>query len=413
MDKRRVVITGIGAITPIGSGRDGLWQGVRRGRSAVQTITRFDPSPFRSQIAAQVNDFDPLGYMDRKQARRLDRFSQFSLAAARQAIADAGLVMPNRAGEEMGIYIGSALGGVAFGEEQHRAYLTGGLRAVQPTLALSVFGGASSSNIAIELGIQGPNLANANSCASGTIAIGEAFRLIRFGGAQLVLAGGVEAPLAPLTLGAFDLIRVLSAHNAEPEVASRPFDRQRDGFVLAEGAAVLVLEELGHALRRDAPIYAEVLGYGNTNDSFHMTAPLPSGAQASRAMRLALAEAGLAPHDVDYVNAHASSTVLNDRTETLAIKLALGERAYDTPVSGTKGMHGHALGATGAIEVAICALIFQHNYLPPTVNLVQPDADCDLDYIPGTGRWQRVDHILTNSFGFGGINAVLALGRYP
>jgi 3-oxoacyl-[acyl-carrier-protein] synthase II len=304
------------------------------------------------------------------------------------------------------------LGGVAFGEEQHQAFLTGGIRTVQPTLALSVFGGASSSNIAIEMGIQGPNLANANSCASGTIAIGEAFRVIRYGGAQIMLAGGVEAPLAPLTFGAFDLIKVLSTHNAQPEVASRPFDCRRDGFVMAEGAAVLVLEELGHALRRDAHIYAEVLGYGNTNDSFHMTAPLPSGEQAARAMRLAMAEAGLSPEDVDYVNAHASSTVLNDRTETLAIKKALGERAYDIPVSGTKGMHGHALGATGAIEAAICALVFEHDYLPSTVNLMEPDADCDLDYIPHTGRAQHIDRLLTNSFGFGGINAVLALGRY-
>jgi 3-oxoacyl-[acyl-carrier-protein] synthase II len=406
------VITGIGAITPIGSGRDGLWQGVRRERSAVQRITRFDPSGFRAQVAAQVNDFEPLDYMDRKQARRLDRFSQFALAAARQAVADASLVMPNGASEETGIYIGSALGGVAFGEEQHQLFLAGGIRAVQPTLALAVFGGASSSNIAIEMGIRGPNLANANSCASGTIAIGEAFRVIRHGGAEIMLAGGVEAPLAPLTFGAFDVIKVLSTHNAEPEVASRPFDSQRDGFVMAEGAAVLVLEELGHALRRDAHIYGEVLGYGNTNDSFHMTAPLPSGDQAARAMRLALAEAELSPDDIDYVNAHASSTVLNDRTETLAIKKALGEHAYDIPVSGTKGMHGHALGATGAMETAICALIFEHDYLPSTVNLVEPDVDCDLDYIPHTGRSQRVDHILTNSFGFGGINAVLALGRY-
>ncbi|GAC1435725.1 MAG: beta-ketoacyl-ACP synthase II [Chloroflexota bacterium] len=410
-DGRHVVITGIGPITPIGNGVEGLWQGVLRGQSAVRRITRFDPAPFSSQVAAQIEDFDPLDHMDAKRARRLDRFSQFSLACVRLALADAGLDVRVEDPGEVGIYVGSALGGTAYGEEQHAAFLRSGLRGVSPFLALSVFGGASSSNIAIALGVTGPNVANANSCASGAIALGEAFRLIRAGGASVVLAGGVEAPLAPLTFGAFSLIRVMSEHNGEPEVASRPFDRRRDGFVMAEGGCVLVLEERDHAVRRGARIYAEIAGYGLTNDAYHMTAPLPTGAQAARAMTLALREAGVAPDEVGYVNAHASGTVLNDRTETQAIKLALGDHAYRVPISGTKGMHGHALGATGAIEVGICCLAMCRSYLPPTVNLREPDPACDLDYLPACGRRQDVSSILTNSFGFGGINAALLLAR--
>lgn len=410
---RRVVITGLGPITPIGSGVEGLWQGVLARRSAVRRITRFDPAPFSCQVAAQIDDFDPLDYMDAKRVHRLDRFAQFSLACTRLALADAHLDIAAEDAGEVGIYVGSALGGTAFAEEQHTVFVRQGIRGVTPLLALSVFGGASSSNIAIELGITGPNVANANSCASGAIALGEAFRLIRGGGAQVVLAGGVEAPLAPLTFGAFSIIKVMTARNDTPETASRPFDAGRDGFVMAEGGCMLVLEELDHAVRRGARIYAELEGYGLTNDAHHMTAPLPSGAQSGRAITLALREAGLAPQQIGYVNAHASSTVLNDRTETLALKRALGDHAYHVPISGTKGMHGHALGATGAMEAAICCLAFCHSYLPPTVNLTSPDADCDLDYLPGCGRHQAVQHILTNSFGFGGINAALVLGRAP
>jgi 3-oxoacyl-[acyl-carrier-protein] synthase II len=405
------VITGLGPITPIGSGVEGLWTGVLRGASAVRPVTRFDPTPFSCRVAAQVDDFDALDYMDARRARRLDRFSQFSLACMRLALADARLDIAAEDPGDAGIYIGSALGGTAFAEDEHAAFLRQGLRAVTPSLALSVFGGASSSNIAIELGVTGPNVANSNSCASGAIALGEAFRLIRAGGASVVLAGGVEAPLAPLTFGAFALIKVMSTANDTPEVASRPFDRLRDGFVMAEGGCILVVEELGHAVRRGARIYAEIRGYGLTNDAYHMTAPLPSGAQAARAMSLALREAALARDEVDYVNAHASSTVLNDRTETRALKTALGDHAYRVPISGTKGMHGHALGATGAIEAAICCLALCQSYLPPTVNLSVPDPECDLNYLRECGRRQTVEHILTNSFGFGGINAALVLAR--
>ena len=409
---RRVVITGLGPITPIGHGVEGLWSGVLRQESAVRRITRFDPSSFPCQLAAQIDDFDPLHYIDSRRARRMDRFSQFAVSCARLAIDDARLDVSAEDPERMGIYAGSALGGLVFAEEQHVGFVAHGLRAVTPLLALSVFGGASSSNIAIEFGITGPNVANANSCASGAIALGEAFRMIRAGGADVVLAGGIEVPLAPLVFGAFALIKVMSRCNDHPEIASRPFDRDRDGFVMGEGGCMLVLEELGHAIRRGARIYAEISGYGFTNDANHMTAPLPDGAQAARAMALALNEAGVLANEIGYVNAHGSSTVLNDPMETRALKTVLGDHAYRVPISGTKGMHGHALGATGAMEAAICCLALDRSYLPPTVNLTNPDPECDLHYLVGNSLRQSVDHILTNSFGFGGINAALVLSRF-
>lgn len=410
---RRVVITGIGAITPIGSGAVGLYAGVRRGQSAISRITRFDASGYGSQIAAEVSDFDPAAFMDAKRVRRLDRFAQFSVAAGRQAADDAELHLEDEDRDRIGCFVGAALGGGAFAEEQHEIFLRDGIRRIKPTLALAVFSGAASCNVAIELGLTGPSSANSDSCSSGAIAIGSAFREIREGHADVMFAGGIECPLAPLIFGAFDLIHAMSTRNDAPAQACRPFDRGRDGFVMAEGGAILVLEELERAARRDAPIYGEILGYGASNDAYHMTAPLPSGAQAARAMHLAMQEAGLQGEQIGYINAHASSTPLNDSTETRAIKAVLGEHAYQVPVSGTKAMHGHALGATGAIEAAICMLAFRHDYLPPTVNLDDPDPECDLDYIPRVGRDRRVDYIVSNSFGFGGINATLAFGRYP
>jgi 3-oxoacyl-[acyl-carrier-protein] synthase II len=409
---RRVVVTGIGAITPIGLGRDGLWDGLLAEKSAVGPLTRFDPSQFRSHVAAEVNEFVPTDHLDERRSRRFDRFAQFSVVASRMALVDAGIVLKREDRERIGAMMGSALGGVAYAEDQMGKYMTGGLRAVDATLALAVFGGAASCNIAIEFGVYGPNSTNAMSCASGTIAVGDAFRTVRDNYADVMICGGAEAPLSTLCYGAFSLIRAMSTRNDDPATASRPFDRDRDGFVMGEGAAVLVLEERERALARGAPIYAEVLGYGMTNDGHHMTAPRPDGSQAARAMRLALSDAHVQPGEIGYVNAHGSSTPLNDPTETLAVKQVLGDHAYRVPLSGTKGYYGHALGASGAIEAAICALALDRGWLPPTVNLASPDPACDLDYIAGSGRSARPETIISNSFGFGGINASLVMRKH-
>jgi 3-oxoacyl-[acyl-carrier-protein] synthase II len=410
-DARRVVITGIGAITPIGLGVDGLWEGLRRRTSAVRCITRFDPTAFKSRIAGEVPDFVPTDHIEERRARRLDRYSQFTIAATRMALTDARLDLAREDHDRVGAMMGTALGGVANGERNYRAFLTEGPRAVDPGLALTVFAGAASCNIAIEFGCTGPNSTNGMSCASGAIAIGDGFRSIVRGDADIMLAGGAEAPLAPLCFGAFAIIRAMSTRNDDPTHASRPFDVGRDGFVMAEGSAVLVLEERGRALARGAPVYAEVCGYGLTNDAHHMTAPRPDGSQAARAIRNALAEAHVAPHEVGYINAHGSSTPLNDSTETGAIRQVFGEHADRLPLSGTKGYYGHALGASGAFEAAICALASRHSWLPPTVNLETPDPACDLPMVTGEGRNLSPDVLLSNSFGFGGINAVLVFRR--
>ncbi len=410
-EPRRVVVTGLGVVTPIGTGREAFWQGLQARRSAVGPVTRFDPAPFRTRVAAEVPDFDPTGYMEAKRARRLDRCSQFSLAAARLALDDAGLRLEREDRDRVGSMMGTALGGVSHAEGQHLNYLRDGLRGVDPGLALTVFAGASSCNIAIELGLSGPNVTNGMSCASGAIALGDAFRAVRRGNADVMLAGGAEAPLAPLTFGAFAVIRAMSTRNDEPQTASRPFDRDRDGFVMGEGGAVLVLEERGRALARGAPVYLEIAGYGLTNDAYHMTAPRPDGRQAARAIGLALGDARLTATSVGHVNAHGSSTPLNDPTETLAIRLAFGEHADRLSVTGTKGYYGHALGASGAIEAAICALASARRWLPPTVNLATPDPACDLDFIAGDGREADPEHLVSTSFGFGGVNAALVFRR--
>jgi 3-oxoacyl-[acyl-carrier-protein] synthase II len=409
MKRRRVVITGIGAITPVGHGADGLWAGVLANRSAVRLIDRFDASDFPSRIAAQIDDFDPAAHLDARRARRLDRFSALTVAAARMAAEHAVLAPANGMAPRTGVWIGSALGGVAFGEEQHAAYVTRGVRGVAPTLALAVFGGAGASNVALDLELTGPAVGNANSCASGAMAIGQAFHAVRDGIVDVALAGGAEAPLAPLTFGAFALIRVLSQRNDDPATASRPFDRDRDGFVMGEAAAVLVLEEREAARRRGAPIIAELLGFGSSNDAYHMTAPRPDGRDAARAMTGALDDAGLAPDRVGYVNAHGSSTPLNEAAEARAIRAALGPAAAGVPVSGTKGLYGHALGASGAVEAAITALALQRGVLPGTCNLVTPDADVGLDLLL-QARNATPEAALTNSFGFGGMNAALVIG---
>jgi 3-oxoacyl-[acyl-carrier-protein] synthase II len=375
-------------------------------------VKAFDVSGYRCQVAAEVQDFDPTPYLDRKQLKRLDRYSQFAVCTAKMAVADAGLHLDDEPHDRVGVCIGSALGGMITAEAQHGEFTARGLGAVSPTLAVTVFGAAASCNIAIDLGITGANTANCNSCAAGAIAIGDAMRFIQRGEAEVMLAGGVEAPIAPLSFGAFSIIRAMSKRNHDPERASRPFDKGRDGFVMGEGAAILVLEEATYAERRGARIYGEMLGYSLTNDAYHMSAPHPTGAAAARAIELALTDAGLRPEDIEYINAHGSSTPLNDKTETMAIKQAFGAHAQRIPISGTKGLYGHPLGASGAIEAAIGALSLTHDYLPPTVNYEIPDPDCDLDYLPNAGRAAHLRYLLSNSFGFGGINACLVLGRY-
>ena len=409
---RRVVVTGIGAVTPIGHGRAGLWAGVRANRSAVRPIDRFDASAFPSRIAAQVDDFEPADHLDARRARRLDRFSAFAVASARMAIDDAGITLDAELGDRSGTWIGSALGGVAFGEEQHAAYVARGARGVSPTLATAVFGGAGASNVAIDLGLRGPAISNANSCASGAVAIGQAFQAVRDGTVDLAVAGGAEAPLAPLTFGAFALIRVLSLRNDDPGSASRPFDVGRDGFVMGEGAAVLVLEPLDAALARGASPLAELLGFGASTDAHHLTAPLPSGERAAAAVTAALADAGRAAEEIGYVNAHASSTPLNETAEARALHLALGSRASGVPVSGTKGLYGHALGASGAIEAAITVLALHNGELPGTCNLRDLDPAVDLAVLRGSLA-ARPELALSTSFGFGGLNAALVIGRAP
>ena len=408
----RVVVTGLGIITPIGIGVDGLRAGLRSGRSGVGTITHFDTSRLASHMAAEVQGFDPLPYLDGKKLKRLDKFSQFAVAASKMAVADARLDLRIEDTDRVGVCLGTALGGVGFAEEQYPAFMAEGPRGVNPMLALSVFNGAGSCNVAIELGVTGPSTANGDSCAASPIAIGRAVDLIRDGSADVMLAGGSEAPLSPLCYGAFAIIRAMSQRNDDPQTASRPFDADRDGFVMAEGSVMLVLESWEHAHARGAHIYGEILAHAFTNDAFHMTQPRPDGVQAARCMSLALRKSGLAPSDIGYVNAHGSSTTLNDSTETMALKQVFGERVSTLPISGTKGFHGHALGATGAWEAAISLLCLEDDWLPPTLNLKNPDPACDLDYIPEpSGRKARVDAVLSNSFGFGGINACLVFGR--
>jgi len=409
-ERRRVAVTGIGAITPIGITGEAMWKGLKGYRSAVRPITRFDASIFRSQIAAEI-DFDPSDFLEDKRVKRLDRFGQFTVATARLAIEDARLDLAAEDRERVGSTMGTALGGVGFAEEQFLVFKDEGLRNVAVTLATNVFGGAASCNVAIEFGVQGPNSTNAMSCASGTMAIGEGFRQIRDGYADVMICGGSEAPLSQLCFGAFAIIRAMSTRNNDPAHASRPFDRTRDGFVMGEGAAVLILEEYERAKARGARIYAEVCGYAFGNDAHHMTAPRPDGSQAARTIRGALRDANVAPHDIGYVNAHGSSTPLNDSTETRAIHTVFGDHASKLQVSSTKAYYGHALGASGAMEAAICALSLEQGWLPPTLNLETPGEGCDLDYIPGEGRDVSVEYAVNNSFGFGGINAALVMKR--
>jgi len=406
----RVVVTGIGVISPIGTGVRSFWDGALSGRIGTSSVTRFDPSEFDSHVAAEAGGFDAGDYLDAKVFRRTDRFAQFALVATQLALDDAGLSLGDDGRDDVGVYIGSALGGLAFAETQHDAYRKTGARAVRPLLAISVFGAASTSNVALAFGLRGPGVANANSCAAGAVAIGDAFRAVARGDVRAALAGGAEAPLSPLIFGAFAVIKAMSTRNDEPGRASRPFDRDRDGFVMAEGAAILVLERHADAVARGARIYGEIAGFGLTADAFHMTAPQPEGRSSSRAMRAALDEARIGADEVELVDAHGSSSPLNDVTETTALKVALGEHAYRVPVVATKGQHGHALGASGAWEAALSLLMIHEGRIPGAVNLDHVDPACDLDYVRDV-RTIAPRVVLSNSTGFGGINAALVLRK--
>jgi 3-oxoacyl-[acyl-carrier-protein] synthase II len=412
LSRPRAVITGIGPITCIGTGRQDFWRGLRAEKSGIQRISSFDTAEFNAHCGGEIPGWVPEDHFPPHRLKRLDRYAQFAVASAKMALDDAGLPYSRETPQDrVGVSFGTALGGVANAELQHAHFLKKGTRGVNQTLALQVFGGSAHSNIAIEFGFRGVGTTNSNSCASGTVAVGEALRYIRDGFADVIVAGGAEAPLSPLTFGAFAIIKTMSQSTGDPALACRPFDLKRDGFVMGEGATALVIEELGHAQRRGAHIFAEVLGYSLNNDAFHMTTPLPTGEACIRAMRAALTDAGLAPEQIGYINAHASSTQVNDNTETMAIKKVFGDHARELLVSGTKAYTAHPLGATGAIEAAICALALDQKWVPPTLNRENPDPACDLDVVPNHGRDADLNYVLSNSFGFGGINSCVILGR--
>jgi 3-oxoacyl-[acyl-carrier-protein] synthase II len=412
MSRRRVVITGIGPITCVGHGRENFWDGILAEKSGIKSIASFDPSAFQVRCAGEIHDWNSEEFFPPHRLKRLDRYAQFAVASAKLALDDARFEYSREKPQHrVGVSFGTALGGVCKAEDQYIRYLKKGARGVQPTLAVQVFGGSAHSNIAIDFGFRGVGTTNSNSCASGTVSVGEALRYIRDDFADVIVAGGAEAPLTTITVGAFDIIKTMSRWSGDPALACRPFDLLRDGFVMGEGATSLIIEELQHARARGARIYAEVLGYSLNNDAFHMTAPLPSGESCIRAMREALADAELAPEQIDYINAHASSTQLNDSAETVSIKQVFGEDAQRIPVSGTKGYYAHPLGATGAIEAALCALALDRQWIPPTINYQNPDPACDLDVVPNHGRKAELNYIMSNSFGFGGINACVILGR--
>ncbi|NPV28160.1 MAG: beta-ketoacyl-ACP synthase II [Firmicutes bacterium] len=410
--REQVVVTGLGVVSPVGIGKESFWSSLVQGRSGVGTITRFDPSSFASRIAAEVKDFNPEAYLEKKEAKRMDRFTQFGVAAAKLALEDAALDLEKEDLDRVGVFIGSGIGGIETLEEQLRLLIAKGPSRISPFFVPMMISNMAAGQIAICLGPKGPNMTLVTACASGTNAIGEAFRVLQRGEADVMLAGGTEAPITPIALGGFCAMRAMSTRNDEPARASRPFDRQRDGLVIGEGAGVLVLETLSHALARKARIYCEISGYGTTADAYHITAPDPDGAGAARAIRLALLDANISPESVDYINAHGTSTELNDRIETLAIKNVLGEHAYRIPVSSIKSMIGHLMGAAGAVEAIATVLTIASDLVPPTINYEFPDPECDLDYVPNQARAHSVRVALSNSFGFGGHNAVLVFQKF-
>ncbi len=412
LDSKRVVVTGLAAITPIGNTLVEYWQGLMSGQSGIGPITLFDASRHACRIAGEVKGFDPESFMDRKDAKRMDRFAQFAVAASQQAIAHSGLVINDLNAPDVGVIIGTGIGGLKVLEDQQEIYLTRGPDRCSPFMIPMMIANMAAGLTAIHTGAKGPNSCTVTACAAGSNAVGDAFRLVQRGYAKAMICGGTEAAVTPLSVAGFAACRALTSRNDDPAHASRPFDRDRDGFVLGEGVGVLILEELEHAQARGATIYAEIVGYGLTCDAYHMTAPVPGGAGAARAIELCLKDADLTPDQVSYINAHGTSTGANDPTETAAIKKALGNNAYQVAVSSTKSMTGHLLGGSGGIEAVAAVMTVANDRVPPTINLDNPDPECDLDYVPHTSRAKTVEVALSNSFGFGGHNVTLAFRKY-
>jgi len=408
----RVVITGIGTITPLGLDITTTWDSLIAGKSGIDHITHFDASDFETKIAGELKGFEPTDYIGRKEARRMDRFSQMAVVAGMQAVQSAGLVIDDTNRDNVGVLIGSGIGGLVTISEQVRVLSERGPDRVSPFTVPMMIADMASAQVSITFGAKGPNFCPTSACSSGSDAIGTAYEIIKRGDAQAMLAGGSEAIITPIGIAGFNATKALSTHNDNPQQASRPFDAERDGFVVGEGAAIIVLEDLAYALERGDRIIAEITGYGASSDAVHITQPAEDGNGAARAMRMALRKAGLAPSEIDYINAHGTSTPLNDKIETMAIKAVFEDHAYKVPISSTKSMTGHLLGAAGAVESMVCCMAIKTGMIPPTINYNSPDPDCDLDYVPNKAREVKVSSALTNSFGFGGHNSVLVFQKY-
>jgi 3-oxoacyl-[acyl-carrier-protein] synthase II len=409
---RRVVVTGLGMISPVGKSVPEGWENIRNGKSGIGRITRFDPEGYYSQIAGEIKDYDPYDHFDRKELRKYDPFIQYALVAAEEAVRDSDLNFDKLNTERIGVYVGSGIGGIFSIEANHEILLNRGFSRVSPFFLPSAIANLATGQISIKHGLKGPNLANVTACATSTHSTGDSFKIIQMGEADVMIAGGAEYPITPLGVAGFSVMRALSSRNDEPEKASRPFDKERDGFVVAEGAAILVLEDLEHAVKRGAKIYAEVVGYGFTGDAYHMTAPDPQADGAYRSMKMAINSAGIRHEEVDYINAHGTSTPLNDKYESIAIKRLFGDHAYKLNISSTKSMTGHMLGATGGVEAIFTVLSILNSFISPTINYEFPDEDCDLNYTPNQGVEKKISHALSNSFGFGGTNGTLLFKRF-
>ncbi|HEX2275979.1 MAG TPA: beta-ketoacyl-ACP synthase II [Candidatus Tectomicrobia bacterium] len=410
--KRRVVVTGLGLITPLGTGMHKTWEGICKGTSGIDWISSFDSSEYPVQIAGEVKDFNPEDFIERKEIKKMDVFIQYALGAGTMAVEHAGLKVSEDNADRVGVIVGAGIGGINTMERYHSILLESGQRRISPFFIPMLIANLAAGHISMRFGARGPNSCVTTACAAGTHAIGDSFKIIQRGDADAMIAGGSESAITPLTIAGFANMKALSTRNEAPQRASRPFDAERDGFVIAEGAGIVVLEELESALKRGAKIYAEVVGYGLTADAYHMTAPDPEGRGVVNCMRMALRDAGLGPEAVDYINAHGTSTPFNDKHETAAIKRVFGEHAYKLAVSSTKSMTGHLLGAGGGVEAAICALALAEGVIPPTTNYESPDSECDLDYVPNHARHMELTTVLSNSFGFGGTNACIVLKKY-